>query len=1054
MSAYTFRSIYRFELRHWLLQPAFYLYAGVFTLFPMLAMAGAAGIFGEGSSEGIANSPYGIISMGRFFGQLSLFVPAALVGGSAYRDHRYRVSALLYTCPITEGAYLAAKWLAPMTAVLLIAVMGAAGLALGAALPGVNPEQVAAFSAAPYIQLLGLYWLPNLALVGAVVFAASFISRQQYAGLISLLAVLLLREIALRLSGGQHGGLAAALLDPLGETAALQWTQYWTAAERETNAMTPQPALWYNRLLWLTIAAGIGAAAKRRFSFRSEGGDGRARAPVQARNADPERATPHAPLAFHFGRAQQWRMVWRLLQADFQYVRRSGAFGILLLVSGIFAGVLLSQMNPVTDTRVLPMTWVALGFPVFFLSFFIQLVTFLYAGLLMRRPQAAGMQDLLHVVPAPDWVFPFAHWLMLLCLQLALLSTVMVVGVAVQLYRGHYPIEIGHYATDLLGFHFMGLAAWGLVALFVQALVGHPYVGIFLLLLGALGLDYLPSLGIHSAVFRFNQSPEPTFYLQYSDMAGYAHGWRAHLAYKAYWLLFALLPGIGALLVWRREIAHSMAERRALAWRRATTGYWGVAGVALTLVFAGAAIGLRQMEQRPDNRLPSAQEQQVILAQFRQQFGHLAPMPQPRITRLSIEVDIFPERSAFRAKGHYTLINKTNAPIDTLLVKAGYDEHTKMTFSVPAAVVAALPELRFSLYRLEQPLMPGDSIQLRFDIRNKPNTWLVRHSPVLPNGSYLKSDIFPRLGYFAETAKLPPTDSAARANHYQGPDADVIDFDAIVSTSAPQTAIAPGRLLRQWESRGRRYFHYRADAPIKFVLGFNSGVYEVLRAQHQGVDLAIWHHPGHSYCLSSIMRGLKAALDYNIAHFGPYPFKELSVVEFARTEGSYATTAANVIPMSEIRFVQDIPPGGKSPDLAFYVAAHELSHQWWGNQLMPADALGALMLTESLAEYTTAKVYEKTFGKAAVDKFLNIQWQRYLSGKAEESGPETDLAYVAPNQAYLAYGKGAVAFYALSDRMGERKFNAVLRAFLEQYKNQGPPYPTSLDLLCRLPPLD
>jgi ABC-2 type transport system permease protein len=518
-------------------------------------------------------------------------------------------------------------------------------------------------------------------------------------------------------------------------------------------------------------------------------------------------------------------------------------------------------------------------------------------------------------------------------------------------------------------------------------------------------------------------------------------------------LLFGLLLGIGALWAWRREIAHSAAERRLLARRRAG-GYAGIAGAVLALLFTGAAISLYQQEQHPDNQLPGDREQQKIMAQFRQQFGHLAQMAQPRICRMNVAVDIYPEQASFRARGHYTLINKTNKPIDTLLVKAGYDELTQLSFSMPATVVATLPALRFSLYQLQRPLAPGDSIRLQFDVRNRPNTWLTRHSPVLPNGTYLKSDIFPRLGYFANASKPPPTDSAARANHYQGQDADVIDFEAIVSTSAPQTALAPGRLLQQWESRGRRYFHYRTDTPIKFVLGFNSGIYQVLRAKHRGVNLAIWHHPGHPHCLPSIMRGLKAALDYNITHFGPYPFTDLSVVEFARTEGSYATTAANVIPMSEIRFVQDIETGGKSPDLAFYVAAHELSHQWWGNQLMPADALGALMLTESLAEYTTAKVYEKTFGKAAVKPFLDIQHQRYLSGRAAETGPETRLAYVAPEQAYLAYGKGAVAFYALSERMGERQFNGVLRAFLEQYKNQGPPYPTSLDLLGRLPPLD
>ena len=80
-------------------------------------------------------------------------------------------------------------------------------------------------------------------------------------------------------------------------------------------------------------------------------------------------------------------------------------------------------------------------------------------------------------------------------------------------------------------------------------------------------------------------------------------------------------------------------------------------------------------------------------------------------------------------------------------------------------------------------------------------------------------------------------------------------------------------------------------------------------------------------------------------------------------------------------------------------------------------------------------------------KFLEIQRNRYLSGKANESGKEQPLYLVDTEQSYISYGKGAIVLFTLSEFIGEKKLNEALKAYLIKTKFRGPPYTTSLEML-------
>ena len=72
------------------------------------------------------------------------------------------------------------------------------------------------------------------------------------------------------------------------------------------------------------------------------------------------------------------------------------------------------------------------------------------------------------------------------------------------------------------------------------------------------------------------------------------------------------------------------------------------------------------------------------------------------------------------------------------------------------------------------------------------------------------------LGDVPRMAKLE--DEAARGSIDISRDADWINFETTVSTSADQIALAPGYLQREWTENGRRYFHYKMDRADAAVL--------------------------------------------------------------------------------------------------------------------------------------------------------------------------------------------------------------------------------------------
>ena len=1066
------KEFFRFDLRHQLRQALLWVTALVLGTVAFLSASSASIRIGGPIGNLHMNAPTVIAHQLTVLSIVAMFLVTVFIAGAFLRDTEAGIADLLFATPMRKLDYLGGRFLAGLVACLVVFVVVVLAMAAGSRMPGIDPARLGPFATWPYAWSFLVFVVPNLLFTSALLTLLAATTRSMIMVYVGVVAFLVLWSAASFLGQRPEGMTLGALLDPFGVRVLSLATRYFTIAD--ANARLPALGGWLlaNRLLWTALSLGMFAATVVLFQpRRADAGRGtrraRDRASAGARKASSASAASRIVvrrIAPRFVAATPWVQCWQLLRFDARGVLRSVPFLVMLMLAlaNFVAGYAVGGAR--FDSVPYPLTRLMLDELDGSLNSVLVVVLLFFSGELAHRDRQVRIADVSDALPVPDWVPLAAKCGTLVAVILAFLGAGVLAAVGIQLAKGGVTIEPALYVegTSIAAVHFV-LMAFALMAL--QVVAGNRYVGYALGAALFVSSELLAGAHLDRRLYDFASLPT----LVYSDLNGYGHylaGWRW---FALYWSLGALALLVVAQALRVRGVPPTGRRRLASA-AHALRGRHGVA-LATVLAAFGATGGWIFYNTDILNRYASPSRELDERADYERDWRGVLDLPHLEMTALRTEVDIDPASQSAVIHAHYTFRNEGDQPVDTLFVQG--DPATQTVFDrLPAhRVLRADARFGVELMRLDTPLPPGATLAVDAAVQMRRRGFDNRGAPgrINENGTlFALEDFFPKFTYdqsreiddriertrrgLGAPHRMPSLDDVrARHDDYlklYGVDAGLIDFETVVSTSVDQVAIAPGDLQSSWQKDGRRYFHYKTAAPILPFVSFQSGRWQTRQARWRDVDITVYYDARHAWNVDRMIAGAQAALEFDSAHFGPYPHKALRIVETPLYQG-YARSFPMTIPFSEsLGFVSDL----RDPDAVdhvFYVTAHEVSHQWWGDQAIAANVQGSGLITESLAEYSALMAVEHRFGAAAVRRILRFDLDDYLRLRGADRVGELPLSR-DEGQAYLVYRKGSLALYRLRQELGEEAVDRALARFIDGVRGQRAPYATSLDLLAAL----
>jgi Peptidase family M1 domain len=292
-----------------------------------------------------------------------------------------------------------------------------------------------------------------------------------------------------------------------------------------------------------------------------------------------------------------------------------------------------------------------------------------------------------------------------------------------------------------------------------------------------------------------------------------------------------------------------------------------------------------------------------------------------------------------------------------------------------------------------------------------------------------------------------------------GPD-DMSNVHARVEVPANAKVAVTGTITTEAPAAGGMK---RVDVAAGMVRDFAvlvSRDFEVATKDVGGVTVRSWFLKADRAAGERVLDVAATALATFEKRFGPYPYKDLDVVEAALVGGAGGVEFGALVTVASMMYrpakagpnagplekmmseMLNGPSGGglsaMTGTMLEFTTAHEVAHQWW-HGIVGSDSRLHPYVDESLAQFSAILYLEDRYGaeRAKKDGDLNARMNYQFMRMTGENDAAVDRpAGAMSKMAYggLVYGKGPYFYEAARKEMGDAAFFEVTQAYVAKYR--------------------
>ncbi|HAA21046.1 MAG TPA: hypothetical protein DCP28_20645, partial [Cytophagales bacterium] len=533
------REFFFFELRSYRRKPMLYLFFVLCFALMFLGVTNDGFTIGFGQDGVFVNSPFSIAIMVMTVSLImGLFMAVAFGNAAALRDINSNFHHIVFSYPLKKRNYFWGRFLAAWVLTMIPLVGALLGIGVGAIMPFAPAEDIGPSMLMGYVQTFVLFILPNSFILTAIIFSLGLRFKSTSAGFVGALVFLVLYLVTVSLLFNVETGHWVNILDPLGLNASTQVTRYWTVFEINTRYMWSEPVLLLNRAGWFLAAFGLAWWQYRRFSFSMVSASPKQRKRRQKKEEVVPQLFRAVPVrAFQGTLRTRWAQFATMVRIDLRGILRSPAFWILMVLAvgnGLNA---LAQADGWYNNSSYPVTYIMINGLQSGMYLFTIALAIIYAGAVVWRERDVKVDAITDAMPFSNLgrISAKITAMLLVIFMVQVLGVLM--GLFTQVTKGYTDIDLGHYATEVLGIHFLGFAWMIILSIFLHNLIHNKYLAYGATLVVLLVVQYgLPRLGVDAYLWRFGQVPDYT----YTAFNGFGPFVSGMVAYSVYWTLLSL----------------------------------------------------------------------------------------------------------------------------------------------------------------------------------------------------------------------------------------------------------------------------------------------------------------------------------------------------------------------------------------------------------------------------------------------------------------------------------------------------------------------------------